>query len=262
MIATIFQEELQGMGFATEARENHVTIVPLGLALYFEHLYTKGHTSCFRISAEHLLFPGGLHELLFGGGNAERDRCVDAVRRWLNVDFPVLHAYLCPDENYVGVQRAEIVSQTGDVQTGWNLLIGPVVIMEEDSTRVDQKEIWEFYTLLANEIVAVMDPPGLLWVKCFTGKFSAGMVDVSCRFNGQHWESAAQELQQYTEKKTIRGSFEMLHQFMLLYPRPLSELSSRDKLSREVSLEHQKHEQNAGIWFTTIDKVKKLLKWS
>jgi hypothetical protein len=260
MIATIFQEEFQNMGFATEVGDDRLTIIPLGLALHLEHLYTEDYTSCFKISAQHLLFPEGRHELLFGGGHNERDRYVDAARRWLNVDFPVLHAYLCPGNNDGGVQRAEIVTQTGDVQTGWNLLLGPVLIMEEGSTRVENKEIWEFYKLLANEMTTVMDTPGLLWVKCFTGKFSTGRVDVSCRLNGEHWESAVQELHQYTQETQISGSFQMLHQFMLLYPRPLNELSSRDELSRRVSDEHRKHEQKPDKWSAAVNAVTRLLR--
>ena len=260
MIATVFQEELHKMGFAAEIGDNQVTIIPLGLALQFEHLYTEGSTSCFKISAQHLLFPEGRHELLFGGGDNDRERYLDAVLRWLNVDFPVLHAYLCPDDNDGGIQRVEIISQTDDVQTGWNLLLGPVLIMEEGATWVENKDTWEFYKLLASEMTTVMDTPGLLWVKCFTGKFSTGMVDVSCRLNGEHWESAVQELHQYTQETQISGSFQMLHQFMLLYPRPLSELSSRDKLSRLVADEHGRQEPKPSKWEAVMNAVKGLLK--
>jgi hypothetical protein len=125
---------------------------------------------------------------------------------------------------------------------------------------MEDKNVWDFYKLLANEMTTVMDTPGLLWVKCFTGKFSTGMVDVSCRLNGEHWESAVQELHHYTQEIQIPGNFQILHQFMLLYPRPLSELSSRDKLSRLVADEHGRLEPKPGKWSIVMNAVKRLLK--
>jgi hypothetical protein len=52
----------------------------------------------------------------------------------------------------------------------------------------------------------------------------------------------------------------MFHQFMLLYPRPLSEQSSRDKLSRLVADEHGRQEPKPATWEAVMNAVKKLLK--
>lgn len=260
MIATIFQEELDKAGFASEVTGDRLTIIPLGLALSFEHLHTEGATHCYKVSAKHLLFPEGRHELVFCTGHNERDRFIDAARRWVHVDLPVLHAYLCPHDNDAGIQRIELISQTDDVQIGWNLLLGPILFMEEPKSRLEQNDILDFYKLIANEVAGVMATPQLIWVKCFTCKFAKDMVDASCRLNGEHWEPARLKLYQDTKEMSLQGGFQIRHQFMLLYPRPLSELSSRDKLSRLVADEHGRQESKPRKWVAVMNAVKRLLK--
>ncbi|PZR02641.1 MAG: hypothetical protein DI539_27395, partial [Flavobacterium psychrophilum] len=114
-------------GYKAELNGDKLFFPPLNMELSFQHLYTKDFAMCIKVSVTHpSLLPEGLHELAFGFGEDDESRYASAAEGWMGTDFPVIHSYLCPTQTDLNVKRMELVSQTGDVQLGWNALLGPL----------------------------------------------------------------------------------------------------------------------------------------
>lgn len=234
MIAEYFQKEMTKNGYHAQVNGDSLFFPPLNMDIRFEHLYSKDYATCVKISISHpSLLPNGLHELAIGMGDSEDTRLASAANSWMQSDFPVVHSYLCPTQTDLGVKRMELVSQTGHEQLGWNVLLGPLMIMGEGVEMIEDNE-HELFIELMNEITTALHSPQVIYLKCFVSKLPDGTVDADCRLLGEDWIEGTNKLLYFAERLNTHGNLHWRKQFMIIYPRPLTELKKGHDLGRDV----------------------------
>lgn len=239
MTARYFQRAMEKEGYLSQLKGDKLFFAPLKMELGFEELYTHDYVTCIKVSISHpSLLPDGLQELAFGFGEDEETRITSSATGWMQSDFPVIHSYLCPTETDLGVKRMEVVSQTGDDQLGWNVLLGPLFIMG-DPMNLSEDSIHELFTHLFNEITGFLSLPKVLYLKLLVSKAGDGSINVDCRLLGENWIEGANKLYKFAEQLDTQGKFHSRKQFIILFPRPLGELKKGEDLAIGVKNKYQ-----------------------
>jgi hypothetical protein len=239
MIARDFQIELEKDGYLCQLNGDKLFFPPLKMELGFEQLYTQGYVTCIKVSISHpSLLPEGLQELAIGFGEEEAARLASSATGWMQSDFPVIHSYLCPSGTDLGVKRMELVSQTGDKQLGWNVLLGPLAIMG-DQMNLSEDSIHELFIYLFNEITGLLRLPKILYLKLFVSKATDGSINADCRLLGENWIEGTNKLCHFAEQLDTQGKFHSRKQFIIIYPRPLDELKKGEDLAIDVNKKYQ-----------------------
>lgn len=229
---------MSSFGYQAEVQGNSLYFPPLDMTLYFERQYTKQTTTCISVTVTHpILIPSGLTELAFGSGNTEQERDELAANRWMSIDFPVFHAYLCKPGNELNVTRMEMVSQTGDKQVGWNILLGEPEVFSDKAAdnKVDKHELLK---LIFNTIAGVLHDERLFAIKLFVSR-SGDDILTDARLNGLGWEPASADLRRYAAEMSLSGSLKWVKQFIIVYPRSFNELKNADGLLDGLNEKHK-----------------------
>jgi hypothetical protein len=240
MIAYYFQQAMKKEGYDAQLEGDKLFFSPLQMEMSFEELYTKGTAACVKVRITHpFLLPNGLQELAFGVGENEEERYLSSAEGWMQSDFPVIHAYLCPSENDLNVKRLELVSQTGNVQLGWNVLLGPLTIMGE-GVDLGEDPVHKLFITLLNDVTGLLTSPGVIYLKFFLSNLGDGRVSTDCRWQGEDWPAGAQTLYHFAQQMNTNGKFHSRKQFLIIYPRPIAELKSGERMASDVRKEHSR----------------------
>lgn len=188
------------------------------------------------------LFPDGIFEYAYGGGESEEEASVNAAFRWIESDFNTIHDLLCTSaEHDHSDSKTELISFNAEGGLiAWDVVFGPLIRTASEQVKEDvpiDTFLMELFNLINGTLLHEKE---IYPIKCFVMTDREGEISMDCRVNGRFWEEGEAVLKEYAEKWGLKNEFHWRKQYFIIVPKNLEELRNPELLVKIQETEHYK----------------------